>query len=512
MQKKQNEFENKESRTGMKVNAWKRYGAFAMAGFLMAGVAFTGAITSGVAEAKDGVTLNIAGEDQAEETEEVTEAATETVTEAAEEETEETEQETFADINKVSTGDSLATAIDISGVVEECMPSIVSITNKMTEQIPGFYGIQEYEAECAASGIIIAQTDTELLIATNSHVVADKDENYVWFTVDVENEEDAKVPVKVKGMDKTSELAVLAVELKDIPKDVLSQIKIAELGSSDDLKVGQTAISIGNELGYGQSVTCGVISALNRECDLDDFSGELILMDTTINFGSSGGAVLNTKGQVIGINVAKEAGSGSEGMAYAIPIDYAIPVLQRLADRETRDKLDSSERGYMGATVVNVSADAMDLYNMPRGAFVYEVAEDSAAEKAGIKKGDIITKFDGETVLSHEDLIEKMSFYDVGETVTVEVMTSNNGEYESREVEITLQEGSKTEEEDAEKSEESFYEDDNTEEFIPDDNSYGINGHQIEDYPGLEDYLRDYFNDNGGMPDEFENLFGNGLF
>ena len=234
----------------------------------------------------------------------------------------------------------------------------------------------------------------------------------------------------------------MAVRLSDIPEEVRSQLKIATLGSSDKLKVGQAAIAIGNALGYGQSVTSGIISALNREVTIDNFSNEVILTDAAINFGNSGGALLNAKGQVIGINVAKEAGDGSEGMGYSIPIDTAIPVLEKLVNKETRDKLTNAERGYMGATVVNVSEDAKELYNMPQGAFVYEVSAGSAAEEAGIKKGDVITKFDGESVTSSDDLIDKMCYYAVGETVTVEVQTANGGEYESREVEVTLKKGS----------------------------------------------------------------------
>ena len=240
-------------------------------------------------------------------------------------------------------------------------------------------------------------------------------------------------------MDKSYELAVVAVQLSDIPEEVRTQLKIATLGSSDELKVGQAAIAIGNALGYGQSVTSGIISALNREITIDSFTNEVILTDAAINFGNSGGALLNAKGQVIGINVAKEAGTGTDSMGYSIPIDTAIPVLQKLINKETRDQMSDVERGYMGATVVNVTDDAKELYNMPQGAFVYEVSEDSAAEKAGIKKGDVITKFDGESVTSSDDLIEKMRYYGVGETVTVEIQTANNGTYEAHEVEVTLQ-------------------------------------------------------------------------
>lgn len=482
-------------------NAWKRYGALAMAGMLIVG-AVSGSGKSYAAgqeaakETEKRVTLNIAGEEddtEAEEasdvqTEEETEKrvtlnvvddakaekkdeaqeetegaageeteAAETETEAAEEETRAAEkkddaaddqteaeepQESFAPIANASIAEGAVVTTDVTGVVENCMPTIVSITGKSVEEIETYYyGTQQFEAESAASGIIVAQNEEELLVATNSHVVEGLTEINVCFTAEAEDAEDLVASAKLKGMDRDNELAVLAVRLSDIPEDVREQLRIARLGSSEDLKVGQAAIAIGNALGYGQSVTSGIISALNREITLDNFSKEVIVTDAAINFGNSGGALLNADGEVIGINVAKETGQGTESMGYSIPIDTAIPVLNELVNRETRDRLSNEERGYMGATVVNVSADAKDLYDMPQGAFVYEVAPDSAAEKAGIRKGDIITKFDGVTVTSHDDLIDKMSYYAVGETVTVELQRASDGAYESREAEVTLQEG-----------------------------------------------------------------------
>lgn len=467
-----------------KPNAWKKYGALVLAGVLCVGtVSGTGIwkeasvavaeeeqpVTLNIAEAeekeaeplsetvqdeKKETFLNIAGADDAEPAEAVEtellvaegepaeEVETEAVTEAPTEEaaTEAQQKETFEQIAAVDTSDMSIVTTDVSDIVESCMASIVSITNIAVEEVQTYYyGVQEYETEGAGTGIIIAQNDEELLIATNSHVVADTVELTVGFTVDAEDPDDLVVPAKIKGMDKSYELAVVAVQLSDIPEEVRTQLKIATLGSSDELKVGQAAIAIGNALGYGQSVTSGIISALNREITIDSFTNEVILTDAAINFGNSGGALLNAKGQVIGINVAKEAGTGTDSMGYSIPIDTAIPVLQKLINKETRDQMSDVERGYMGATVVNVTDDAKELYNMPQGAFVYEVSEDSAAEKAGIKKGDVITKFDGESVTSSDDLIEKMRYYGVGETVTVEIQTANNGTYEAHEVEVTLQ-------------------------------------------------------------------------
>lgn len=473
-------------------NAWKRYGVLFMAGMLLAGTGaaavMTGTGTVLAEEEEERITLRTGdvgddgGEGDAEDDGGETEAADDETEDAqsggadedeeasgddALEETEtesETEKETFAQIDSVKADTEAVVATDVSDVVEDFMPAMVAITQKSVESVDTYYyGVQEYETEGAASGIIIAQNDDELLIATNSHVVEDSTEIKVWFTVDSGEDEAEGVAGKIKGMDREYELAVVAVRLSDIPKEVLSQIKIATLGSSSKLKVGQTAIAVGNELGYGQSVTCGVISALSRQGVVEDLNVPLILMDTAINFGSSGGAVLNSKGQVIGISVAKETGTGSEGMGYAIPIDEAIPVLERLANKETRDKLQDSERGYIGASVVDVNSDAKELYDMPSGAFVYSVEEGSAAEEAGIKKGDIITKFDGESVSGSEELIEKISYYNVGETVTLEVQTANDGKYETREVEVTLQAGADTEDASQDEQEE-YWEDTQPEE------------------------------------------------
>lgn len=544
-----------------KPNPWKKYGALMMAGVLFVGTAAGSGLWKDLkavrAEEEQQVTLHIADRDEEEadpkaaeepaetketraetglqiagredtaalaETEEIpdTEAATETeeLTEAPETETapetevpetetaSETEKETEAEteqkgtfdpIGAVDTDDISIVTTDVSQVVENCMASIVSITNTSVEEIDTFYyGTQEFEAEGAGTGIIIAQNDEELLVATNSHVVADTVELTVGFTVDAEDPEDLIVPAKIKGMDKSYELAVVAVQLSDIPEDVRAQLKIATLGSSDDLKVGQAAIAIGNALGYGQSVTSGIISALNREITIDSFTNEVILTDAAINFGNSGGALLNAKGQVIGINVAKEAGTGTDSMGYSIPIDTAIPVLEKLINKETRDQMSDVERGYMGATVVNVTDDAKELYDMPQGAFVYEVAEDSAAEEAGIKKGDVITKFDGESVTNSDDLIDKMRYYGVGETVTVEIQTANNGTYEAREVEVTLKGASEDvlaqAEEESERQEER--------------SKNGNNGsNQEESIPDQEENWNEEFDE--GWNDEFQGEFEN---
>ena len=465
-----------------KPNAWKRYGAIAMAGVVLLGASavsgknYPASVqaeetetritlnmadddssdakntaseeTETEAETEKRITLNVA-DDEKPGSEEETEAKTELAAEAETDDETETEvqtetetKETYASIEGAkSVSDGIVTT-DVSAVVENCMPSIVAITGKSVEDIETYYyGTQEYEAESAASGIIIAQNDDELLIATNSHVVADTSDLNVCFSAEADDTDDLVAPAKIKGMDKDNELAVIAVQLSDIPEAVRSQLRIAKIGDSDALKVGQAAIAIGNALGYGQSVTSGIISALNREITIDNFSKPVIMTDAAINFGNSGGALLNANGEVIGINVAKEAGQSSESMGYSIPINTSVPILKELVNRETRDKLSNSERGYIGATVVDVSDDAKDLYDMPQGAFVYEVSEGSAAEQAGIHKGDIITKFEGISVTDKEDLIDQMSYYKVGETVTLEVQSATNGSYEAREVEVTLQQG-----------------------------------------------------------------------
>lgn len=348
--------------------------------------------------------------------------------------------ETFETLETTVTGEEGIMAMDVSGIVENCMPSIVAITNKSVQEVQGyFYGSQKIESQSAGSGIIIAQNDTELMIATNKHVVEDAKEMTVCFTVDTEDPEDAVVPAVTKGTDAEHDLAVVAVKLSDIPSDVLSQLKIATLGSSDHLKVGETAIAIGNALGTGQTVTSGIISALEREITTDVGTFTELQTDAAINFGCSGGALLNKRGEVIGINSAKATGDYAESMGYAIPIDAAIPVLSNLINRETREVVDN--HGYMGITVVPVSDEAKEMYNMPAGAFVYEVTEGSAGEKAGLKKGDIITKFDGISIDSSDTLVSTLGFYKAGETVTLEVQQAENGAYVSRDVEVTLQEG-----------------------------------------------------------------------
>ena len=352
------------------------------------------------------------------------------------------------------------TAYSVADVAEASMPSVVAITSVSVQEIPDYFGIfgygtQQYQSAGSGSGIIVGENDDELLIATNNHVVAGATTLSVCFigkdVVNAEEEtqnlasgdgdinvEDA-VSAKIKGTDEENDLAVVAVKKSDIPEDTLSEIKIAQLGNSDGLIVGEQVVAIGNALGYGQSVTSGWVSALNRSIATDEGTNtELIQTDAAINPGNSGGALLNMKGEVIGINSAKYADNAVEGMGYAIPISKAQPILEDLMNRKTRDKVDSDKTAYLGVSVQDLPSEVSQMYNMPSGAFVTETVPGEAAEAAGIKKGDIIEKLDGQKVTGNQDLIDKLKYYESGETVEVVVARADDGEYKDITVEVTL--------------------------------------------------------------------------
>ena len=337
----------------------------------------------------------------------------------------------------------------VADVARAAMPTVVAITSVSIQEIP------KYSSEGSGSGIIVGENDDELLIATNNHVVSGATTLSVCFagndvanaeeeTVDMSgsdgdvNVEDA-VSAKIKGTDEANDLAVVAVQKSDIPEDTLSQIKIAQLGNSDALEVGEQVVAIGNALGYGQSVTSGWISALNRSISTDEgTSSGLIQTDAAINPGNSGGALLNMQGEVIGINSAKYADSAVEGMGYAIPISKAQPILEDLMNRQTRDKVDESDAAYLGVVSADLSTEAIQMYDMPEGAFVIRVDKDSAAAQSGIQKGDIIVDFDGQTVTGKDDLEGKLAYYASGETVDVVVSRADNGEYVQKTIQVTL--------------------------------------------------------------------------
>ena len=368
------------------------------------------------------------------------------------------------DLQETASDDSTADKVlsdsengTVAAVAQASMPSVVAITTVSVQEIPSFFGYssRQYKSASTGSGIIVGDNDDELLIATNNHVVDGATTLSVCFIGDdvanAETEivnagdngdlnvEDA-VSAKIKGTDADNDLAVVAVKKSDIPEDTLNQIKIAQIGSSDDLAVGQQVVAIGNALGYGQSVTSGWISALNRTISTDDGTNStgLIQTDAAINPGNSGGALLNMKGELIGINSAKYADSAVEGMGYAIPISKAKPILEELMNRETREKVDSSKKGYLGVSLASLTTEAIEMYNMPTGAFVRSVEDDSPAQEAGICKGDIIVKFDGQKVSDGDDLLDKLQYYKSGEKIEAVIARATNGEYEENTIELTL--------------------------------------------------------------------------
>lgn len=337
-------------------------------------------------------------------------------------------------LTTTSTG-TQAVVSDVSEVVDNVMPSIVAITNLSVQQVQSWFGrTYQREIPSAGSGIIIAQTEKELYIVTNNHVVSGADTLTVNF-VDGET-----VAAEVKGTDPSTDLAVITVPVDDIPAETLGKIKVATLGNSDDLRVGEPAIAIGNALGYGQSVTTGVISALDREVTVTDqnnssITNHLIQTDAAINPGNSGGALLNIKGEVIGINSVKYTDTDVEGMGYSIPISTADPIINDLISREA---VDESKAAYLGINGVNVNDEVGAQFNMPNGIYLTQVVEGSPAAQAGIRPGDIISAFDGRSVSSMSALSERMKYYAAGTTVDVTLMVSENGEWVEKIVSVTL--------------------------------------------------------------------------
>lgn len=346
-------------------------------------------------------------------------------------------------------------SLDVSDIAEEALPSIVSITTKSVQEVQSYYGMygmygyapqqQEQEVEGSGSGIIVGKNDDELLIATNYHVVSGADTLSVAFV------DGNAVEASVKGFDEERDLAVVSVSLDDIDKDTMDAISVAKIGSSDDLKVGEQVVAIGNALGYGQSVTTGIVSAKNRRMDSDnntvtDGSDDssngvnLIQTDAAINPGNSGGALLNMEGEVVGINSAKLASTEVEGMGYSIAISDVTDILQNLMNETSRDKLDDSEHGTIGIKCISVSSEAVQMYGIPAGVFVSEVTEGGAADKAGLKANSVITEFNGKTVSSADQLIEYLSYYEPGEEVELTVQVPKGTGYEEETIKVTLDE------------------------------------------------------------------------
>lgn len=354
---------------------------------------------------------------------------------AVEDSTTEAQTSASASANGNSAVAGNAAALDVSAIAKSAMPSVVAINNTMLYQSNNWWGMsQTYEVPSSGSGIIIGQNDEELLIATNNHVVEDSENLSVVFI------DDTSVNASIKGTDADSDLAVIAVALKDIPEDTLSQISVAKLGDSDALEVGQGVVAIGNALGYGQSVTVGYVSALNREVKVDNtVTRNLLQTDAAINPGNSGGALLNMKGEVIGINAAKYSSTDVEGIGYAIPISKAQEILSTLMTQRTKNQtVAEGEEGYLGIQGLTVDDSMVKQQDMPAGVFVYGIIDGGAAANSDLRKRDIIVKFDGQSVKSMAALQDLLKYYKAGETVELGVKSLENGEYVDRTVTITL--------------------------------------------------------------------------
>ena len=333
-----------------------------------------------------------------------------------------------------------APATDVSQVVEEAMPAVVAVASTAVYQMPDFGfgwffggGSQSYEVPSSGSGIIIGENDTELLIVTNNHVVQDTVSLKITFV------DDAAVDAAVKGTDTDTDLAVISVPLDQIPQETKEKIAVARLGDSDGLKVGQGVIAIGNALGYGQSVTVGYVSALNREIKTSDGNTRVLLQtDAAINPGNSGGALLNMKGEVIGINAAKYSSTEVEGIGYAIPVSGVQDILDELMNRKTRSEVAEEKRGYLGIQGTTVDEDAAAAFGMPKGVYVYKILKDGAAADSQLREKDIITKLDGMTVKSMQELQKLLKGYEAGETIELLVQRQEDGQYKEIQIPVTL--------------------------------------------------------------------------
>ncbi len=344
-------------------------------------------------------------------------------------------------VNLNSTGENL----DVSKIVENCMPSIVAITNVGVSEVRTFWGTYQQPSQSAGSGVIIAKTETELLILTNYHVVSGSNELTVVFSFDENSEEPEAVQSYLKGYDASLDLAVIAIPIDDLSDEILSSISVAVVGESDDLELGEQVVAIGNALGYGQSVTTGIVSALDRVVTLEGTNGEkisnkYIQTDAAINPGNSGGALLNMKGELIGINSAKVSNSAVEGMGYAIPISAVYDDIEQMMNEKTQIKLSDEERGYLGISGEGLDETTAARYHVPQGVYVSEAYEGYAADIAGIQKGDIITKVNDKEVTTMEELKAEVGNYAAGEKITVTYIrySDESRSYEEDEAEVTL--------------------------------------------------------------------------
>lgn len=331
-------------------------------------------------------------------------------------------------------GTDTDSSASVSAIAEAAMPSLVAITNKSVQEMQSMFGqTQAYESESSGSGIIIGKTDTELLMVTNNHVVSGAQDLSVGFV------DESVAKAAVKGTDADHDIAVIAVKLSDLSEDTLSAIRVIEIGSSSNLEVGEQVVAIGNALGYGQSVTTGIVSALNREVTIDNTTNTLIQTDAAINPGNSGGALLNMSGRLVGINSAKYSDTSVEGMGYAIPVDDVVDIIENLMNRQVRtEKAAEGEQGFLGISGQDVTSEVSQAYDMPKGIYITSVETGSAAERAGLQKGDIITKFDGTSVSALADLKEQIAYYKTGEQVEITYSTQENGQYVEKTATVTL--------------------------------------------------------------------------
>ena len=381
--------------------------------------------------------------------------------------------------------------MSVTELAKNNLPCVVSITNTSVKQLRDMWGngIREYEDVSRGSGIIIGQTDEELLIATNSHVVNGADSITVGFV------DDEIYDATVKGEDTEIDLAVIGVKMSDLKSDTKDAIKVAVVGDSDALQVGEQVVAIGNAVGYGQSVTTGIVSALNRDVPDDDVDISYIQTDAAINPGNSGGALLNMKGEVIGINTAKLMSTYIEGMGYAIPINTADPTIESLMNRKSRDKVDDSKAGYIGIGGVSVDAQTSKMYGIPEGIYLQEIVKDGPAEDAGLLKGDVIKKFDGVSVTTLTDLRSKLDYYEAGEKVDLIICRQQDGEYVDKTVTVTLAARGDFEKEDknSDNKDQKDGNDGNNsgDEKTPDKK---IDGEKLEEYyNSLPDELKEFF-------------------
>lgn len=369
---------------------------------------------------------------------------------AAEVQSQETELETTGAAAEVQTpvqasSAQIATGMSVEQIAKECLPSVVAITNKGETEIRSLWGTFTQESESSGSGVIIGKTDQELLIITNYHVVSGAEELSVLFSYQ-ENMSDTEIAsAKMKDYDAGKDLAVIAIDLSSLSQETLDNIKVAAIGDSNDLTMGEQIVAIGNALGYGQSVTTGIVSALGRSVTVQDASSgsssdtnQYIQTDAAINPGNSGGAMFNMRGELVGINSAKIANTQVEGVGYAIPISDVNEDIQKMMLRETRDLVEESERGYLGINVSNVTAEISQTYDIPIGAHISSVTEGSPADQAGLQRGMVITEIEGKSVGSGDELREYLDYYKAGETVELTVEVRTDAGYEEKEISVTL--------------------------------------------------------------------------